>query len=911
MRQNALRLCAAALVLLCGACGESDSTPGPGELGGACGQTQSCSPGLICENEICTKKASVPDSGVLVSEDAGFTAPDAGPMGCTELALYKKSVSDPSNVRVFLSAKDCDGQPEPSLVGSDFVLTSNSQILSQDEFVIVPREKAFRYYHQVLLELSDQSTLTSVVSALRAYLDVLVEGKTQHFVAISIIEPRNGIQKYQDFSNDYAVLDRSARELLEWTTQSGTTAIDQGILAGLQELKAVVNSSSVAVTQGNVLFFVQNKESLLPNFSEETVTTIRDSQIKVYGLGLSIESNKFERLVNQDAISADRVTQLTSSFREVATNLVKFSEADYALGFCSTQRQGTISLTVATGNSQNRLEAEYSADGFSDGCALEAVQQPCGDAQCGVAEELVCGTCAVGQYCDDQRQCATIPLAPSVPSIAIQPVEPKTTDDLTCVITEPSTVDDGTAVTYSYVWMKDGTPEIYSTSSISASLTERGDLWTCEVEASANNLQSAPVSESVRILNTIPPEPMIRVAPLMPYTTDNLECEVSRISNDPDGDSVTYNFEWVNGATSISGAVLDSNLTTKNQNWKCRVTASDGIGQSNAVESQELRILNSLPTTPGVIVSPSVVTDRDDLRCIVERESEDADNDTINYRFEWTDGMQTYVGDVLYRNNTSFGEDWTCTVTPSDLSSSGVPATKTVRIWDGCRALSFDGTNDNLSFGRPVELTLTGTVSIEFWVRPNSLTSGSLVRFGGDEASTLEEDNALYYIAMSSSPGHLAFGHEFGNSGAANNYVTGSSLLQAGNWHHIALVRDGLIRTYRLYVDGVALPFILFSSNASGGANATLTIGGTGRTGSLDWFDGVIDEVRIWNRSLSQQQIMQNMSTSIDPVQAQGLVGYWPLQSRTGTTAFDRSGGANDGQVQGATWTETSICQAN
>ena len=211
-------------------------------------------------------------------------------------------------------------------------------------------------------------------------------------------------------------------------------------------------------------------------------------------------------------------------------------------------------------------------------------------------------------------------------------------------------------------------------------------------------------------------------------------------------------------------------------------------------------------------------------------------------------------------------EDWTCTVTPSDLSSSGVPATKTVRIWDGCRALSFDGTNDNISFGRPVELTLTGTVSIEFQVRPNSLASGSLVRLGGDVASTLEADNALYYIAMSSSPGHLAFGHEFGNSGAANSYVTGSSLLQAGNWHHVALVRDGLIRTYRLYVDGVALPFILFSSNASGGANATLTIGGTGSTGSLDWFDGVIDEVRIWNRSLSQQQIMQNMSTSIDPV---------------------------------------------
>ena len=202
------------------------------------------------------------------------------------------------------------------------------------------------------------------------------------------------------------------------------------------------------------------------------------------------------------------------------------------------------------------MELEYSADGFVDGCVLETVQQPCGDAQCGVAEGLVCGTCAVGQYCDEQRRCATIPLAPSAPSIAIQPVEPKTTEDLTCVITEPSTVDDGAAVTYSYAWMKDGSSEVYSTSTISASLTERGDTWTCEVVASANNLQSAPVSESVRILNTVPPEPTISVTPLMPYTTDSLVCEVSGISVDPDGDTVLYNFEWVNGATSFLIAVL-------------------------------------------------------------------------------------------------------------------------------------------------------------------------------------------------------------------------------------------------------------------------------------------------------------------------------------------------------------------
>ena len=100
-------------------------------------------------------------------------------------------------------------------------------------------------------------------------------------------------------------------EVLEWTTRARQQLSIEG-LAGVQELSAVVDSSSVAVAR-NLLFFVQNK-SLLSDFAEEIVTTIRDSAIKTYGMGLSLESTGFEQLVNQDVTSVDGVTQLTSSF---------------------------------------------------------------------------------------------------------------------------------------------------------------------------------------------------------------------------------------------------------------------------------------------------------------------------------------------------------------------------------------------------------------------------------------------------------------------------------------------------------------------------------------------------------------------------------------------------------------------
>ena len=48
---------------------------------------------------------------------------------------------------------------------------------------------------------------------------------------------------------------------------------------------------------------------------------------------------------------------------------------------------------------------------------------------------------------------------------------------------------------------------------------------------------------------------------------------------------------------------------------------------------------------------------------------------------------------------------------------------------------------------------------------------------------------------------------------------------------------------------------------------------------------------------------------SLDKVYEQGLVGYWPLDEGLGTTAYDASGGGNNGTITGATWQNVSACR--
>ena len=67
----------------------------------------------------------------------------------------------------------------------------------------------------------------------------------------------------------------------------------------------------------------------------------------------------------------------------------------------------------------------------------------------------------------------------------------------------------------------------------------------------------------------------------------------------------------------------------------------------------------------------------------------------------------------------------------------------------------------------------------------------------------------------------------------------------------------------------------------------------------------------VLKRSGGTDRYLISLSTlgSLDKVYEQGLVGYWPLDEGLGTTAYDASGGGNNGTITGATWQNVSSCR--
>ncbi len=65
-------------------------------------------------------------------------------------------------------------------------------------------------------------------------------------------------------------------------------------------------------------------------------------------------------------------------------------------------------------------------------------------------------------------------------------------------------------------------------------------------------------------------------------------------------------------------------------------------------------------------------------------------------------------------------------------------------------------------------------------------------------------------------------------------------------------------------------------------------------------FQGLIDEVCIWNVALTQQQIQLSMNHQLTGIE-QGLVGYWRFDEGSGDIVFDKTVNGNNGILNGGT----------
>jgi chitodextrinase len=237
---------------------------------------------------------------------------------------------------------------------------------------------------------------------------------------------------------------------------------------------------------------------------------------------------------------------------------------------------------------------------------------------------------------------------------------------------------------------------------------------------------------------------------------------------------------------------------------------------------------------------------------------------TCNYRVRATDAAGNLSGySVVATAMTpatasglvaaySFNEGTGTVVT--DASGNGNNGTISGATWTTSgkygNALVFNGTSALVTVNNSTTLQLSNAMTLEAWVNP--LTVNSAWR----DVVYRSSDN--YYLEGTTASGSVpGTGGTFGTSDVV---LYGSTALPVNTWTHLAATYDGTMM--RLYVNGTQV-----ASQPQTGVIATSTnplqIGGDSLYGQF--FQGTIDEVRIYNVVLTAAEIQTDMNTPVEP----------------------------------------------
>lgn len=202
-----------------------------------------------------------------------------------------------------------------------------------------------------------------------------------------------------------------------------------------------------------------------------------------------------------------------------------------------------------------------------------------------------------------------------------------------------------------------------------------------------------------------------------------------------------------------------------------------------------------------------------------------------------------------------------------------------------------DASSQRASAPDSASLSFTGSFTLEAWIKLETTpASGEEWTIVGKYGTTAFSDWVMTYL---NDAGSLYIRGIYTNAGGSAKAVAASTsnTVTTGTWTHVAITYNsaGGANSGKFYRDGVEITTATQDADTLRDNNDATYIGFGNNQGGDDYFDGIIDEVRIWNVVRTGTQISDNYNCELVGDES-GLVAYWKLENN----GLDETANNND-----------------
>jgi hypothetical protein len=273
------------------------------------------------------------------------------------------------------------------------------------------------------------------------------------------------------------------------------------------------------------------------------------------------------------------------------------------------------------------------------------------------------------------------------------------------------------------------------------------------------------------------------------------------------------------------------------------------------------------------------------------------------------------IGASLPGVKYSLRDDATNTVIAGPMNGTGaalsfntgtLTATKTFNIYaetqpGGNIALEFDGSNDYIYTN--TYSSATNSLTLEAWIFPSATVYKRIIsnysgtsavgQFGFDTSNPTNNGRGLRFFVI--------------GGPSVTHSVTVANVLTLNTWNHVASTFDNGVM--KLYVNGLAVatstaPFTSIPSNPN-----EITIGEDPSIVVSEYFNGKMDDIRIWNTARTAAEISTNMTNCLVGNES-GLKNYFKFFENSGTSIIDvvtNTVGSMVGMSASTAWTSGNV----